>query len=103
MFGVLHADGSGSDNPPLESLPTLYEELSLADQEHGDVSVIDDQSGWCMSAHRDGRLVFVNFGQGGARHMMAVPKDRVLELWLRLIRGDIEGLHAEPWKEGYGI
>ena len=103
MFGVLHTDGSGDDNPPLESLSTLYDELLTADQEHGDVAVISDDTGWCMSAHRDGRLVFEQLGTRGktARHMIPVPKGRVLELWKRLIEGDIDGLLLEPWKPGY--
>src|SRR5207249_10638984 len=52
MFGILHTDGSGEDNPPVERLSDLYDELLSADREHGDVSVIHDDSGWCMSAHR---------------------------------------------------
>lgn len=42
MFGVLHMDGSGEDNPSLESLSNLYDELLIPDPEHGDVSVIND-------------------------------------------------------------
>lgn len=101
MYGVTHTDGSGDDNPPLESLSLLYDELLTADREHGDVSVIHDDTGWSMSAHRDGRLVFEHLENGGERHMMYVPKSRVLELWKRLIDGDIDGLLMEPWKPGY--
>jgi len=103
MFGVIHSDGSGEDNPPLESLPNLYGELSTADREHGDVAVVNDDLGWCMSAHRDGRLVFEQLGTRGAtaRHMMPVAKELVLELWKRLIDGDIDSLLKEPWKPGY--
>jgi hypothetical protein len=102
MFGVLHTDGSGNDDPPIASLADLYDELLTADREHGDVSVIHDDSGWCMSAHRDGRLVFEHLpSKGGQRHMIPVPKERVLELWTRLISGDIDGILGEPWKEGY--
>ena len=87
----------------MESLSGLYDELLSADREHGDVSVIHDDSGWCMSAHRDGRLVFGNLKDRGRsdRHMIPVPKERVLELWKRLIAGDINGLLSEPWKPGY--
>jgi len=95
-------DGSGEDNPPVESLSTLYEELHSSGIVDGNVAVIHDDSGWCISAHRDGTLVFEHLGQGGERHMVAVPKERVLELWKRLIDGDIEGLLKEPWKPGYG-
>ena len=103
MFGVLHSDGSGEDNPPLEKLPSLYEELLTADREHGDVAVINDDLGWCMSAHRDGRLVFERLGTKGktAQHMTAVSKDRVLELWNRLIEGEVDGILKEPWEAGY--
>ena len=103
MFSVMHTDGSGEVNPPIESLSNLYDELLIADREHGDVSVGDEDSGWCMSAHRDGRLVFERLGTRGetARHMIPVPKEFVLKLWRQLIDGDIDGLLSEPWKPGY--
>jgi hypothetical protein len=101
MFGVIHADGSSTENPPIESLDALYDELLIADREHGDVSVVHEDTGWSMSAHRDGRLVFENLGEGGERHMIPVPKVRVIQLWIRLTTGDIDGLLTEPWKPGY--
>lgn len=102
MFGVIHADGSGVNNPPLDSLSDLYDELLTADQEHGDVAVVHDESGWCLSAHRDGRVVFGSLrDKTSERHMIPVPKERVLELWRRLVNGDIGGLLAEPWRAGY--
>lgn len=103
MFGIIHSDGSGEDNPPLENLSKLFDELFTADREHGDVAVISDDSGWCLSAYRDGRLVFEKLGTRGAtaRHMMPVSKNRVLELWGKLIEGKVEELHLEPWKSGY--
>jgi hypothetical protein len=101
MFSISHTDGDAEENPPLESLSALYDELQSADREHGDVAVIHDDTGWCMSAHRDGRLVFEHLAQGGERHMMPVSKSRVLALWRRLIEGDIEGILTEPWKPGY--
>jgi hypothetical protein len=101
MFSVIHTDGSGDDGLSLEMLSPLYDELLTADQEHGDVSVVNEDTGWCISAHRDGRVVFGHLGTGGDRHMIAVPRERVLELWRRLIDGDIDGLLAEPWKPGY--
>jgi hypothetical protein len=102
MFGVIHMDASGDDNPPLESLPSLYDELYSTGIEDGSVAVINDESGWCLSASRDHRIRFEQIGAPGtARHMKPVSKDRVLELWRRLIAGDIDGLLAEPWKLGY--
>src|ERR1043165_9158687 len=101
MFSVIHTDGSGDENPSLESLSALYDELLSADCEHGDVAVVHEDTGWSMSAHRDGRLVFEHLGKGGERHMIPVPKERVLQLWMQLIDGDIDGLLRGPWKPGY--
>jgi hypothetical protein len=101
MFSIRHSDGSGEEDPPLEGLSALYDELLTADQEHGDVSVVIDDTGWSISAHRDGRLVFENVDTGGERHMIPVPKEQVLALWLKLIAGDFAALEAEPWKPGY--
>lgn len=101
MFSIIHTDGSGEDNPSLESLSDLYDELLSADREHGDVTVVHEDTGWSMSAHRDGRLVFEHLGKGGERHMMPVSKERVLKLWGKLIEGDIDGILSEPWVLGY--
>jgi hypothetical protein len=104
MYGILHLDGSGEDNPPVEKLSTLYDELLVADPEHGEVAVVDDDSRWCLSVYRNGLIVFEQLGTRGttARHMGSVSKARVLELWRRLIKGEIDGLLAEPWIPGYG-
>lgn len=102
MFGVIHTDGSGENNPPMESLSALYDELFSSGIVDGDVSVIDDNTHWCLSAYRGGGLVFGKLGDPSSdRHMSSTPKERVLELWKRLIDGDIGGLLKEPWKPGY--
>jgi hypothetical protein len=82
-------------------LSDLYDELLSADREHGDVAVVHEESGWSISAHRDGRVVLEHLGKGGERHMIPVSKDRVLELWRKLVVGDIDSLMTEPWKHGY--
>lgn len=103
MDGVLHTNGAGENELPSDRLSALYDELVSADDEHPDVSVIHDDSGWCMSAFRSGLVVFGHLeGKGAHRHMTHVPKAYVLALWKRLISGDIEGLLTEPWKPGYG-
>lgn len=100
-IGVIRTDGSGETLSDLGSLADLYDELQSADEEHGDVSVVHDDTGWCLSAHRGGGLVFEQIGRPGARHMFPVSKEQVLAFWRRLVEGDIDGLLAEPWKQGY--
>jgi hypothetical protein len=101
MFTATHMDATSNRNPPFESLNKLYDELSSSEIFDGEVSVTNQDNGWCLSAHRDRRLVFEHLGEGGEHHMIPVSKERVLELWKRLIDGDIDGLLKEPWKPGY--
>lgn len=101
MYSAIHTDGSSDSNPPLASLPDLLNELTTADREHGDVAVVHEESGWSLSAHRDGRLVLEHLSDGGERHMKPVAKEKVLELWHRLIRGEVDAVLTEPWQAGY--
>jgi hypothetical protein len=103
-YSIRHCNGDGEINPPMEALQSLYDELLSSNQEHGDVSVADEDSGWCISAHRDGRVVFGNLKDYGRsdRHMILVSKERVLQLWNKLIAGEIDQLLKEPWHQGYG-
>lgn len=102
MFGVIHMDASSDDDPPLESLSDLYDELDTSGIIDGNVAVIHDDTGWCLSAHRDRRVVLEQLGaRGTARHMLPISKEQVLQLWVRLIKGEVDVLLAEPWKPGY--
>ncbi len=99
MFGVIHMDASGDDDPPVESLSDLYDELYHSGIIDGNVAVIHDESGWCMSAYRDGGVLFGRLGTVDEDlRMNSVSKERVLHLWKRLIDGDIDGLLKEPWE-----
>lgn len=102
MFSIIHWDGSSETAPELDSLGALFDELLSADREHGDVAVVHEESGWTISAHRDGRLVCENLSSGGERHMKGVSKDRVIDLWRLLANGEVEALLREPWASGYG-
>jgi hypothetical protein len=101
MIGFLHTDGSGEQNPPLERLSDLFDELLTADQEHGDVAVSNYDIGWRISAHRDARVILSEIGKRRPRHMIPITKETVLDLWTRLARGEIESILSEPWKPGY--
>lgn len=102
-FGILHIDGAGEDSPDIDSLDLLYDELDRADEEHFDVSVVHDETGWSLTAYPSGRLVFEHLDSGGERHMIPVPKDHVIKLWRLLAAGQIDAILDEPWKLGYGV
>jgi hypothetical protein len=37
-----------------------------------------------------------------ARHRRSVSKEETLEMWRKLIVGEIDALLAEPWSPGFG-
>lgn len=102
MFSIIHWDGASDTAASIESLGPLFDELSTADREHGAVAVVDEATAWAISAHGDGRLVFENLSSGGERHMKPVSKDKVIQLWQLLAKGEVEAILREPWVTGYG-
>jgi hypothetical protein len=104
---VFHARGRwGGDepDPSVERLRTLLQDLDtqIEDIEHPDVSLTHETE-WCLSAFPSGLLVWENLEAGdiNPRHMKAVPRDKVLALWLTLAEGDVAAVEAQPWLPGY--
>ena len=88
-------------DPPLERLEQLYTKKDDGDDEHFGVSVIHETE-WCLSLHPNNTLIWENLEAGNhPRHMENVPKDKVLELWRNLARGNLAKIESEPWLEGY--
>jgi hypothetical protein len=92
MHGVTHMNGSGEDDYPSERLPELYDELHSSGIYDGNVAVMNDDTGWCLSAHRDGRVVFERLGDRNERHMIPVSKDRTVALWHPSLMGILKAL-----------
>ena len=96
--------GGGEDSPSEPRMREILAELDAkenGDDEHPDVSLVHE-SEWALSAFADGLLVWENLEEGEPRHMRNVPRERVLELWLKLSRGEIGSIENEPWLPGYG-
>jgi hypothetical protein len=100
-FFITHVFGDDEDDPPLERLEELYTEKDTGDQEHFGVSVTHETE-WCLTLQPNNTLIWENVADGDhPRHMEDVPKDKVLDLWGKLARGDIAGIDSETWLEGY--
>lgn len=99
-YSICHRLGGMESEPPLSDLPALYDELDSDDTEHTDVS-LTHESEWCLSASRDGTLIWENLGAGSPRHMTSVSRERTLALWARLAQGDLAAIEREPWRDGY--
>ncbi len=95
--------GAVESNPPIERLRELLQSLDIEDDEHPDVA-LKHTTEWCLSAFPSGLLAWENIeaDDNTARHMTAVPREKVLDLWVKLGRGDIAAVDAEPWLAGYG-
>src|SRR5438132_4877066 len=99
-FHIMHADGRMESSPPLSALPRLLDELVIADAEHGDVS-LTHESEWCISVSRSGFVAFENLEEGEPQHMRDLPREKILDLWAKLSRGEIESIGSEAWLPGY--
>ena len=72
------------------------------DDEHLDVS-LSHESGWTLSAYRNGVVVWENVEEGDQpRHLMGVPRSELMRLWMALASGRFDLVDAEPWLLGYG-
>lgn len=95
--------GAMERNPVIERLRELLRSLDIDDDEHPDVALTHETE-WSLSAFPSGRLVWENAAveDSAARHMVDVPREKVLALWQKLAHGDIAAVDAEPWLPGYG-
>ena len=93
--------GDSDDEPTVEKMREALAELDVEDIEHPDVALIHE-SGWCLGAYPNGLLIWEHLEKGEPRHMRNISRERVLDLWQLLARGELTAIEAEPWKAGYG-
>lgn len=102
-FSATNRWGACAADPSVDHLRELLQSLDIEDDEHPDVS-LKHETEWCLSAFPSGKLVWENVEDevDRPRHMVHVSRERVLDLWLKLARGDLAAIEAEPWLPGYG-
>jgi hypothetical protein len=86
--------------PSVERMREVLAELDAEDEEHGSVS-LTHESEWCLGAYPGGLLVWENLEGDEPRHMNNVSRERMLELWIKLSRGELADIEREPWRPGY--
>jgi hypothetical protein len=94
MTTLIHIDGSGSDLSHVDELNELYAELVKSDVEHGKVSVIDDDSAWCISVHRNGLVILENLNNAGAMNLQNVSREDVVHILRQLIDSQIDSIRS---------
>ena len=87
--------GAMEREPRVERLRELLQSLDIEDNEHPDIARTHE-TGWSLSAFASGRLVWENVeaGDSNARHMTCVPRDKVLDLWLKLAQSEVVVVEA---------
>src|SRR5262249_36014174 len=93
--------GGSEPNPTVERLREILGQLDADDVEHPEVS-LTHESEWCLGAYSGGLLIWENAeADDEPRHMNGVPRERVLELWVKLSFGKVDEIEREPWLPGY--
>jgi len=57
-------------------------------------------TGWTLSVFESGLVIWDNLDCGEPRHQVGISRQKALELWLKLLRGEIEAIEQEPWRPG---
>jgi hypothetical protein len=100
-FYVANGLGDHLDDPSEEAMRRFLDAIDTSDEEHG--------AAW-LSTDADYTLewsdaVLVVSGPGfdpPSRHMRKVPRERALELWIALARGDVAAVERCGWRLGNG-
>jgi hypothetical protein len=92
--------GSDEEEPSETRMRELIAELAVKDPEHPD-TWLTHESGWTLAVHETGLVVWENLEEDvESRHLVHVPRETALQLWLKLSRGEIEVVEREPWSPG---
>jgi hypothetical protein len=100
-YFVVSRWGSSVREPTLDVLKEILAELDVDDLEHA-CAYLSHESGWSLMAYQTGAVEWVNVEEDDPeeRHMDDVSREKALKLWLKLSRGDVEAVEAEPWLPG---
>ena len=78
----------------------ILAELEKSDPEHPDTR-LTHESGWTLSVYESGLVVLQNMeSEDAPRHQVGVSREKALELWLKLSRGEMLAVQQEPWRPG---
>ena len=70
------------------------------EQDHPDVSLINDEKGWSISLYPGGVATFENLNDDdpAPRFLHHIDRERAFSLWCQLAEGRIEALQELKWK-----
>ena len=99
-FIVTHRMGNQERDPDVATSRNLVAELDSDDAEHPDVA-ISTAEGWTLSAMQGGDVYWENIEDDAdgavVRYMRELSRERALELFRAVARGDLGEVEAQPW------
>jgi hypothetical protein len=96
--------GESADNPSVEDMQKFLDKLDIDDEEHCEVWLTNDLTDWTLSCFPNNTIVFYESSENSGykpRHLTSVSRNKMLELWEKLAKGQIDELEKEPWKAGH--
>lgn len=102
LYHTTDTQGVSELNPTAEKMRELLDCLDARganEAEHPDVSLVHDPSGWSLSVYPSGVVTFENLDEADdiPRYMSGITRNKALELWLELSRGEIQQVNSRPW------
>ena len=92
--------GDSEDEPSESRMRDLLAELNEHDPEHPDVW-LTHETGWTLSVFESGLINWENLeSKTEPRHQVGISREKALSLWVKLSRGEIAEVEAEPWLPG---
>ncbi len=103
-FTITHRGGEDDEGSGTAGIDAILAELDEPrDDEHPDVSVTHDDSGWAVSAFQTGLVVWENPEQDDdPRHLRDVSRQEVRRIMVLVSEGRIDEVDRLDWSPGYG-
>ena len=104
LYQIVDGFGDGIDNPTIEQMRKFLERLNLNDEEHSEVWLTHNQTSWTISCFPSSKIVFYQISdehEYKPRHLIGVSRHKMLELWQKLSKGQLDELEKELWKPGH--
>lgn len=107
LYHTTDADGISEICPNSRRMREIIAQLDDSESsasEHPDISLIHDESGWSLSLFPSGIALWENLDQGDAdtRYIQNVSREKALDLWIKLSRGELDAIEGEPWESQMG-
>ena len=102
LYHTTDHHGISELNPSTEKMRELLNSLakeSEEEEEHPDISLVHDPSGWSIGVYPSGIITLENLddAEGTIRYMKNLPLNQVHKLWMKLSRGEITYINNQPW------